>query len=539
MATPKTKTSKVWDNFILDNVKKVVKCNICKGDLAWHGSTSSMMEHLKRKHVGVLEDDSTRPKRSCASPTAMDQYLQRKRPVSLQQATALTNSILTMLVKDMRPMSMVDGEGFREMIRQFNPEYILPSRTHFTHLMEKKYEATLLKVKETIKEVKSALTLTADVWTSRATEAYLGVSCHFISEDWEMKTLNLATMPLEERHSGVNIMTWLEEVIAKYDILPTKIKAVVHDNGSNIVAAMRMLEEKHGWASVRCSGHTLQLIVNNALKEPSISRAVGAARHLPDQWVLLEELTQGLQPFQCATVYLSGQEYATASCLPQLVKGLQRSTQQTRFETGAGKAFLASAEKGINERWGCLNTISAEKENPIVLSASLDPRFRKLKFMGAEDGTRVQGSIEVLAIKEVRGSEIQGCEQVHQQRVSVPGRGDKSALDNLLQSDTDSLSEEEDESHEDQKLQMARSEVQMYFAEPAIHKKDDPLRWWRENKGRFPVLSKLARSFLCIPATSTPSERIFSVAGNICSQKRASLSRDHVEMLTFLHFNPE
>lgn len=241
------------------------------------------------------------------------------------------------------------------------------------------------KVKETIKEVKSALTLTADVWTSHATEAYLGVSCHFISEDWEMKTLNLATMPLEERHSGVNIMTWLEEVIAKYDILPTKIKAVVHDNGSNIVAAMQMLEEKHGWASVRCSGHTLQLIVNNALKEPSISRAVGAARHLvehfrrselantklkvkqqqintpqhkliqdvstrwnstyymverlleqrwpvtatlsdtevtprgkqyfdlkPDQWVQLEELTQGLQPFQCATVYLSGQEYATA-----------------------------------------------------------------------------------------------------------------------------------------------------------------------------------------------------------------------------------
>ncbi|KAL3053074.1 hypothetical protein OYC64_005576 [Pagothenia borchgrevinki] len=159
--------------------------------------------------------------------------------------------------------------------------------------------------------------------------------------------------------------------------------------------------------------------------------------------------------------------------------------------------------------------------------------------MGAEDGTRVQGTIEVLAIKEERGSEIQGCEQVQQQRVSVPGRGDKSALDNLLQSDTDSLSEEEDESHEDQKLQMARSEVQTYFAEPAIHKKDDPLRWWRENKERFPVLSKLARSFLRIPATSTPSERIFSVAGNICSQKRASLSRDHVEMLTFLHFNPE
>ncbi|XP_061071966.1 nuclear GTPase SLIP-GC-like, partial [Conger conger] len=55
-----------------------------------------------------------------------------------------------------------------------------------------------------------------------------------------------------------------------------KIKVVVHDNGSNIVAARRMLEEKH----VRCTGHTIQLIVNNAHKEPSINRAVGAARNV-------------------------------------------------------------------------------------------------------------------------------------------------------------------------------------------------------------------------------------------------------------------
>lgn len=45
------------------------------------------------------------------------------------------------------------------------------------------------------------------------------------------------------------------------------------------------------------------------------------------------------------------------------------------------------------------------------------------------------------------------------------------------------------------------------------------------------------RSFLCIPTTSSPAEWIFSAAGNICSQKRACLSHEHVDMLTFLHFN--
>lgn len=88
--------------------------------------------------------------------------------------------------------------------------------------------------------------------------------------------------------------------------------------------------------------------------------------------MLLEKLVKGLQLFEHASLYLSGQDYATASHHPQLVKGLQQSI---RFETSPGKAFLVSAGQGITERWGNLNTISAERDNPLVLAAALDPRF--------------------------------------------------------------------------------------------------------------------------------------------------------------------
>ncbi|KAM3850482.1 E3 SUMO-protein ligase ZBED1-like [Diretmus argenteus] len=575
-----------------------------------------MREHLKRKHV-VADDDNDNgdegSSRAKKNQSSMDSFLTKTPTCTPQQAEVLTGSILNMLVKDMRPLSMVDDKGFKEMVKLFNPEYhdrYLPGRTHFTTLMEKKYDVTFQKVKATLKGVKGSLSLTADVWTSRATEAYLGVSCHFLDEDWQMKSFNLATMPLEERHTGANIMIWMEEVIAKFDISPAKIKAVVHDSGSNMVAAMRQLKEKHGWASIRCAGHTLQLIVNTALKEPTISRALGAARHLvehfkrselastklkmkqeqmevvqnaliqdvstrwnstfhmverllqqrwpvtatlsdpevtprgkhyfdlkPEQWALLEELKQGLEPFETATVYLSGQQYATISGLPQVVKGLKRAIQQSQFETISGTTFLVSAGRGITERWGSLSTISAENENPIVLSAALDPRYRKLTFMSTEDGTRVQGAVQALAIKEAMEPETHGRTQ-QQKAANVPGREEKSALDSLLQSDTDSQSEgEEEASQEEQKIQIVRNEVQLYFTETPISKKDDPLKWWSENEGRFPTVSKLAKSFLSIPATSTPSEQIFSAAGNICSQKRASLSPEHVEMLTFLSMN--
>ncbi|XP_039464809.1 E3 SUMO-protein ligase ZBED1-like [Oreochromis aureus] len=255
----------------------------------------------------------------------------------------------------------------------------------------------------------------------------------------------------------------------------------------------------------------------------------------PEEWVLLEELKQGLAPFETATVYLSGQQYTTVSGLPQVVKGLTRAVHQSQLETSSGKSFIASAEKGITQRWGSVCTSSADKENPVILAAALDPKYRKLKFLAPEDVIRVQGTVEVLAVKEANAGTH---EHAKVQTANGSGRIEKTALDNLLESDTDSQGDnEEAASKEDQDVQVVRSEVQLYFKEATVSKKDDPLKWWSENEGRFPTLSKLAKSFLCIPATSTPSERIFSTAGNICSQKRASLSAEHVEKLTFLSMN--
>lgn len=201
-----------------------------------------------------------------------------------QQSAVLTDGILNMLVTDMRPLSMVEDEGFRKMLNTFNPGYTLPSRTYFTRLMEKKYQDTFQGVKSAIKATNSKIALTADIWTSVATEAYLGITCHYIGDDWDMKSVCLTTMPLEDRHTASNIAEWLEEVVARFEIPLGKIIAIVHDNGANIVAAAKTLEEKHGWSSVRCTGHTLQLVINSALKHSSIDKAIGAARCLVEHF---------------------------------------------------------------------------------------------------------------------------------------------------------------------------------------------------------------------------------------------------------------
>ena len=51
----------------------------------------------------------------------------------------------------------------------------------------------------------------------------------------------------------------------------------------------------------------------------------------------------------------------------------------------------------------------------------------------------------------------------------------------------------------------------------------------------FPALSRVARKYLCIPATSASSERTFSTTGLIITEKRNRLKPDIVSAMVFLH----
>lgn len=72
----------------------------------------------------------------------------------------------------------------------------------------------------------------------------------------------------------------------KFDISFQNVLAVVHDNARDIVAALRILEERFGVVSHRCAGHTLQLVVSHAMDNPVIDKALSAA------WCLMKHMYQ-------------------------------------------------------------------------------------------------------------------------------------------------------------------------------------------------------------------------------------------------------
>ena len=80
-------------------------------------------------------------------------------------------------------------------------------------------------------------------------------------------------------------------------------------------------------------------------------------------------------------------------------------------------------------------------------------------------------------------------------------------------------------------------ELAQYSKIAAQPLKDDPLDWWRVERKRFPELAKVARVVLATPATSAPTERVFSKLGRVCARERAHMNPIMADAITFLASN--
>lgn len=106
---------------------------------------------------------------------------------------------------------------------------------------------------------------------------FMGVTVNFV-ENCNMRMYYLATRALSGRHTAESISENLLDIIKKWDIPLTKIRAAVTDNASSMLAAIRISlgEKKH----LPCFAHTINLVVEEALKLSSVKLAVIQVREI-------------------------------------------------------------------------------------------------------------------------------------------------------------------------------------------------------------------------------------------------------------------
>jgi hypothetical protein len=285
------------------------------------------------------------------------------------------------------------------------------------------------------------------------------------------------------------------------------------------------------------------------------------------EWDLLQELILVLGPFEEATKYLGGEKYVTHSIMHPIIKEIKRilllSTTSTSISTSptldeilleienADDVFVVIEEVEIQESISkkddnqkknkfdlnkpleTQNKLDEVKKNlynamcfyweflpeEYLISTILDPR---IKCMNEEDENEAE---EMLRRK---------YEEYKDDYLPTPIES-RSASPTPIE--TTIYQPKLFAIFEQNQPRRASDEVTEYLREDKIPFDQNPFEWWASKKSKYPILTKMARIYLATPATSTPSERLFSDAGNLLSAKRTRMDPELFKHIMFLKRN--
>jgi len=486
-----------------------------------------------------------------------------------------------MIAKDNLPLNTVEKEGFQYLMKTIVPLYKVPGRKKITTLIEEKYQllSNMMKIKLSTVEY---LCLTTDVWTDTLnTRSYLGMTVHFVLNE-KLTSAIIGVTELSDRHTSYYLGQWLSCICTEWHIKTDNVVAVVTDNAVNIVKAVNNIFGKNKHLS--CFAHTLNLLATNTLKEnveiealcekvktlvtffkQSVTAADELRKHevkkliqcVPTRWnsmyymlerfielsegisvVLLKfpkapsmlsaselqlarEIIQVLRPIEAATKEICGESYVTGSKIIPLINCLKKKIDKlaTDLSSSAAIKLLHSLSVNFDMRFGTIEQISL-----LAISTLLDPRFKRLHF---------NNHVTCLQSINKISNQMENLNDFpEEENTNIKNTKGTSLLDDIWSVHEDLANMQF--SHE--KSNEMSTELKLYLNQPTIGLAEDPIYYWYNiYKSMYPSLRVIAKQYLPIVATSVPSERLFSKAGNIMVDNRSKLSPKHLQNLLFLN----
>lgn len=497
---------------------------------------------------------------------------------------------------DQVPVYTVEKPGFKQLLEHLNNRYALPSRNFFMHT---EIPALYNETKEIVMNHlgrKTFFSCTTDLWTSRATSTFMAVTLQFVTETWDMQSWCLGCVGLNTEHTAECLREALEEMIQEaWKLDMSYMAGITTDNAS---ANKKAFQQDFTW--VPCFGHNLHLAINKGLDIDRVSGSLSRLRktvsafsrspkmlrqlkkkqkdlQLPEHRMIHDEPTRWDSAYEMVERFLE-QQQAVCSVLADdrkkwhlMPKDSDITVLETVKEVLSPVSPFTDALSGKKHTtlsavlplsWKIFSTLTVEegdsnlkrqlKDNiredlrqryenthlQLILNTAtfLDPRFKD-SFVTLREEVKQNLMISVDLLKAGGQSQQTSSPDDKQQ----PAKKTKSDLKSLLaniQGEKKSEHGEGSSSREDEGAETElKNEFSVYEKMPEISAGEDPLTWWRTHETTLPHLAQFAKKYLCISASSSASERVFSTSGLICSARRARLTEEHIDMLVFLAQN--
>ena len=136
------------------------------------------------------------------------------------------------------PYRLVECEAFRNFLSLICKKWKPTSRTYLLNLQKKAISQMSTNLKLLLSKIRFA-SLTTDVWTDRRLRSFLGITIHYLDENFEFKTYVLRCKYIYYT-TGIAIKSELDNVIDEFAIRD-KLVRIVTDNGSNMVKMGRLM----------------------------------------------------------------------------------------------------------------------------------------------------------------------------------------------------------------------------------------------------------------------------------------------------------
>ncbi|XP_060855185.1 zinc finger BED domain-containing protein 4-like [Metopolophium dirhodum] len=422
------------------------------------------------------------------------------------KTTAITDAIVYMIAKDNMPLSTTEKPGFIYFLNKAAPLYKIPSRKTVTSLIKNKYEVLSSLVKSKLSGIQF-MTITADIWTNIVnTTSYL---------------------ELADSHTSEHISDWFEKLLKDWGVSKEQVLTVVTDNVIASDELRKVCEFKlkqsvpTRWNSVYymiemfllCSNHIASILITNS-RGPSMLSAT--------EIDIAREINIVLKPFEVVTKELCGEKYITGSTVIPLIHCLLKKCEKININNSVALQLKSALLENLQRRFGRM-----EELQNLTISTLLDPRFKTLHLNNPLETSK--------AIRTVRLKIIDLKTNSSDSNVSNKDSSDDDTerADSLWSFHNELVSKKASENSEDNNERMP-TDLKHFLNQPTISLNENIIKFWNVHKTMYPHIAKVAEPYLSIVATSVPSERLFSKAGNIMSAKRNRLKGEKLQHLLFL-----
>nr|XP_027093797.1 zinc finger BED domain-containing protein RICESLEEPER 2-like [Coffea arabica] len=265
------------------------------------------------------------------------------------------------------------------------------------------------------------------------------------------------------------------------------------------------------------------------------------------EWLQVEEVCRFLGIFHEITNMISGSDYPTSNIfLVELYRIKELLNEKALDISDQIRAMALSMSAKFDKYWGETNVV-------LSLGAIVDPRYKMVLIYHAFPIIygEEEAAVKIDEIKQLLYELYNEYVDTHfsSHAGEPPRQSVKRKHKEVSSSSAQSLGnvkklglpiltgKEKFQMHvsEIDKAPPEKSDLDIYLEESRYacdaSANLDVLGWWKGERWRFPILSRMASDLLSIPVTTVASESTFSAGGRVIDDRRASMSVETVQML--------